>query len=707
MLARLSIPQKFVLMGSVFALALGLVTYRMVAGMRALGTEFARREVRGLEYQVPLVQLLRDLQAHRGLSLAVQHGESQFASERQAVATRLQQRLAAVDAVDQRVGVALGVHSAWAKLRGDIDSLLQRWQDYGRDLFDRHSAINAGVLELLSRVGDASNLAFDPHPVSYYLSDATRVAVPELTEVMGQVRDLALQLALQGAMMREEEIKAFSRRYAVVYYFIDRLQADLEKVYSADVSLRERLESKRAQVNAAAQNFLSVLDRGFLTVEYAKIAPADWWQVSTQAMEAAYGFHDAAVPALQEVLDVRLANLSRQMWSTIALLVVGGIAVTGLAVAIIRDLNRPLQAAVEAVERLALGDLSVQFSADGRRDEVGALGNAFQRMVQSMRNVADAADRISRGDLAVEIQPQSDRDILGQALARMVTTLQEQIRPLIEEIAQLGSTNRDVTEALSRLMTEAQRAAQAVQQAARTVDGLKTTAESASRRASEVAAAGEQAVAISEIGEKAVQDAIAGIENVRDQMKIIAKTIAQLGEQTRALAQVTVTVNDLAEQSDLLSVNAGIEAVRAGVHGKGFAVVAQEVKNLSDRSKRATAQITSILSDIRKAAHDVILASEQATKAAEVGIRQTLESGEAIRTLAQSLAEATASVAAITQTSQRQLADVEQVATAMKLIDEASRANLQSVRRIEQSIQSLADVSRSLEQLVRGYHVAA
>jgi methyl-accepting chemotaxis protein len=180
-----------------------------------------------------------------------------------------------------------------------------------------------------------------------------------------------------------------------------------------------------------------------------------------------------------------------------------------------------------------------------------------------------------------------------------------------------------------------------------------------------------------------------------------------LSEQTRAIAQVTATVNDLADQSDLLSVNAGIEAVRAGVHGKGFAVVAQEVKNLSDRSKRATAQITSILSDIQKAAQDVILASEQATKAAEVGIQQTLDSGEAIRTLAQSLAEATTAVASITQTSQRQLVDVEQVATAMRLIDEASRANLDSVQQIEQSIQNLMEVSKSLEQLVRRYQIAA
>ncbi|GIW45363.1 MAG: methyl-accepting chemotaxis protein [Candidatus Binatia bacterium] len=706
MLARLTIPQKFVLMGAVFGVALAAVTYRMVVGMRALGSDFARKEILGLDYQVPLVHLLRDLQSHRGLAVAALQGEGEFAGERQAAAARVQERLRAVDEVDGRIGELLGVHAKWTKLRAEIEGLLQHWQEHGRELFEKHSAIHAQLLSLLARVGDASNLSFDPNPVSYYLSDSTRVAAPELAEVMAQVRDLALQIAVQGGAIREEELKAFSRRYAVVYYYVDRLQADLERVYEAEPALRDRVESKRAQLATAGQNFLAALDREFLNVEYAKIMPADWWSVSTQAIEAAYGFHDAATPVLREVLEARVSALSRQLMLTIALLVLGGLAVAALAVAIIRDLDRPLQEAVRAAEQLATGDLTVRLSANGRRDEVGALANAFERMVVSLRDVASAADRISRGDLAVSIRPQSESDVLGQALSRMVNTLQEQIGLLLEGIQRLGATNRSVTDALQRVMTEAQRAVHAAEQAGKRVEEVKETAEAASQRASEVAAAGEQAVAISEIGEKAVHDAIAGIENVREQMKVIVKKIAHLGEQTRAIAQITATVNDLADQSDLLSVNAGIEAVRAGVHGKGFAVVAQEVKNLSDRSKRATAQITSILADIQKAAQDVILASEQATKAAEAGIQQTLDSGEAIRTLTQSLVEATAAVAAITQTSQRQLVDVEQVAAAMQLIDEASRANLESVRQIEESIQNLTQVSRSLENLVNRYNVA-
>lgn len=707
MLARLRISQKFVLMAVIFSIPLAVIFYWMVSGVRASGTEVVHRELAGLRYHETLVQLLRDLQAHRGLATALLHGEGEFGSERAQVAAKLKEDIERVERVDREIGAQLGVREEWKKIKADLEHFLDHWQDFGRDLVDKQTALHSRLISLVATVGDTSNLSFDRNPAAHYLSDATRTVIPELTEIMGQMRDLALGISVQGGKMREDGLEAFSRRRALVYHYADRLRADLDKVYTAEPNLRQVLEEPRRAASQASTDFLAALEREFLSVEYASVAPSDWLSFSTKALDAAYGLHSVAIPALRALLEERARALSRQLALTIGMLLLAGVVMTGLVILVTRDSNQPLQEIVTVAERLARGDLTVELSVKGRRDEIGALATALEQMLGSLRRVAEAADRISRGDLAVKLEPQSQNDVLGLALARMVNSLQEEIRLLQAESHELGATNRNVRSALMQLMNEARRATSAVSEATKAVEDVKRVAETASRRAAEVAAAGEQAVVISEIGEQAVQDAIRGIENVREQLKLIVKKIAQLGEQTRAIAQITATVNDLADQSDLLSVNAGIEAVRAGVHGKGFAVVAQEVKSLSDRSKRATAQITNILADIQKAAQDVILASEQATKAAEAGIQQTLDSGETIRTLAQSLAEATASVANLTQTSQRQLAEMEQVAQAIQQIDEASRANLQSVQQIEQSIQSLAQVSSSLHQLVRRYRLVA
>ena len=122
-------------------------------------------------------------------------------------------------------------------------------------------------------------------------------------------------------------------------------------------------------------------------------------------------------------------------------------------------------------------------------------------------------------------------------------------------------------------------------------------------------------------------------------MESVGESIVRLSEQTLAIGEIITAVSDLAQQSNLLAVNAAIEASKAGEHGKGFAVVAQEIKSLADQSKQATEQVRAILSDTQKATSASVMAAEQVSKAVEVGVRQAAESGESIRKLAGSIAE--------------------------------------------------------------------
>src|SRR5262249_1331739 len=151
-----------------------------------------------------------------------------------------------------------------------------------------------------------------------------------------------------------------------------------------------------------------------------------------------------------------------------------------------------------------------------------------------------------------------------------------------------------------------------------------------------------------------------------------AENIMRLSEQGQAISEIIATVDDLAAQSNLLAVNAAIEAAKAGEHGRGFSVVAQEVKNLAEQSKHATTQVCGILSDIQKATGNAVMATEQSSKAVEDGVKQSTQAGESIQQLAGNVNISAQAATQIAATNQQQFVGMDQVASAMENIKLAS-----------------------------------
>jgi methyl-accepting chemotaxis protein len=212
-------------------------------------------------------------------------------------------------------------------------------------------------------------------------------------------------------------------------------------------------------------------------------------------------------------------------------------------------------------------------------------------------------------------------------------------------------------------------------------------------------------VSVAKTGKKSVDDAIGGMQGIQERMGFIADRIVKLSEQSQAIGDIIATVNDLAEQSNLLAVNAAIEAAKAGEHGKGFAVVAQEVKNLATQSKQATAQVRNILGEIQKATTAAVLATEQGSKAVETGVKQSGEAGEAIRLLSVSIEESSNSTLQIVTSTQEQAIGMDQIATAIQSINDASNQNLAGSRQIETATRNIYDLNQKLQQLVGRYKI--
>ena len=377
--------------------------------------------------------------------------------------------------------------------------------------------------------------------------------------------------------------------------------------------------------------------------------------------------------------------------------------VVGMIIA--RNIAKPLRALTAAAERISVGDLSVDVTPDGRTDEVGVLARMFERMTHSLRTMATAAEHIAAGELRSMVTPQSPNDLLGTAFARMVENLRDQTRHLVEGAHVLGASASQIVASTTQLASSASQSATAVTETTTTVEEVRQTAQVASQKAHLVSESAQKAALISQAGRKSTEDAAVGMSRIRQQMEAIAASMARLSEQSQTIGQIIATVEDLAAQSNLLAVNAAIEAAKAGEHGKGFGVVAQEVKSLAEQSRQATGQVRTVLGDIQKATAAAVLATEQGTKAVDAGIHQTEAAGDSIQTLAGSVTDAAQAAMQIAASSQQQLVGVDQVAAAMESIRQASAQNVASARQLETAARNLNELGQRLKQLVDRYKI--
>lgn len=325
-----------------------------------------------------------------------------------------------------------------------------------------------------------------------------------------------------------------------------------------------------------------------------------------------------------------------------------------------------------------------------------------------MRELSDAAERVASGELSVRIPDEKRSDevgMLARAFRNMIERLKAQTKDIAEAVNVLASSSNEIAATTAQLASGTEQTAVAVTETTTTADEVKQAATLSSQKAKHVSELAQSASDASQSGARLVLETIDGINHIREQVEYIAETIVRLSEHNQAIGDIIAAVDDLAEQSNLLAVNAAIEASRAGEHGKGFIVVAQEIKSMAEQSKQATKQVRSRLNDIQKASVAAVMATEKGTKAVEATVAQSSSTGKSMQEISRSISEAAQAVMQIAASNQQQLVGMDQVVMAMTNIKQATNQNAASTRQVEMTVKNLQDIGRRLKSMVDYYKV--
>jgi methyl-accepting chemotaxis protein len=374
-----------------------------------------------------------------------------------------------------------------------------------------------------------------------------------------------------------------------------------------------------------------------------------------------------------------------------------------LAVAVM--VRRIIKGQDESFRQSQQANLEIERRAAGEQEQRECLQMAVRKYVDYMATVG-------QGNLAARLTLDGSKGAsedplitLGRQLNETVGDLQDMILQIRDAANNLNSATAEILAAANQQVSGASEQSAAISQTTTTVDEVKTIAEQSVARAQEVAGAAQRTVEVSRAGQHAVGETIASMTQIKARVESIAENILALAGQTQQIGEIIATVNDIAAQSNLLALNASVEASRAGEYGRGFAVVAVEVRNLAEQSRQATAQVKTILSDIQKATNATVIATEEGTQRVDEGMHLAAQAGEAVEHLAVVIEESAQVAAQMAAGGRQQASGVEQIATAMQNINQATLQSLSGTRQAEKAAQNLNNLARSLTEIVEQYQL--
>jgi methyl-accepting chemotaxis protein len=364
----------------------------------------------------------------------------------------------------------------------------------------------------------------------------------------------------------------------------------------------------------------------------------------------------------------------------------------------------PLHIVAEYIESFGNGTIMPKITSL-YKGEFNEIINNLNRYVDIRNRIVQVIYKIAKGDVSTIVKPRSDKDEMANALAQMLANLRQLTGQMQEATDNISKANSHISAATAEQAATVTEQVASVTETSSTVEEVRQTAQQSVERAQIVSEMASNTLKLAENGLDAVKKTEEGMLSLKDQVRHIAETILSLSEQTLQIGEIIASVNDIADQSNLLALNAAMEAARAGEAGRGFAVVAGEVRNLAEQSRQATAQVSSILSEIQKAANTAVMVTEKGTKSAESGVELAQSTGDSIRVIREHTQQAVAASEQITASARQQLAGMDQITRAMENINLGATQTQKGMQQVDQTAQNLNDLARQLASIVQQYKI--
>jgi twitching motility protein PilJ len=323
-----------------------------------------------------------------------------------------------------------------------------------------------------------------------------------------------------------------------------------------------------------------------------------------------------------------------------------------------------------------------------------------EAILQLLDELADLAD----GDLRVHA---SVTESFTGAIADSINFAIDQMRGLVSNInrisVQVASAAGETQDTARNLAAAAENQAKEISEATQAVNEMASSIDQVSMNAAESATVADRAVEIAGKGGETVRNTIGGMDRIREQIQETSKRIKRLGESSQEIGDIVSLINDIADQTNILSLNAAIQASMAGDAGRGFAVVADEVQRLAERASAATKQIAALVKTIQTDTNEAVISMEQTTSEVVQGARLAQDAGVALEEIEGTSKNLAELIQSISETARQQSRTAGQISSTMTVIQEITSTTSASTEATARSIGELATMASEMRTSVEGF----